>query len=180
MDSEGLFVTVEILPHKPHEEELRRSGVAVAQGGVQAVGGQVPLPGVQPDDGAALAAGLRLAEGHHLPGVSPAGTGGTDAQGMDHPHLLRRGGNGPGDGAVLRQLDAVQVHYAPEDAVLLAHVEGAGLQGLAGGVDGGVFAPLPVGVDGALCLSVQDLLIDVRGLGQVRGGGKSDHGDSPF
>ena len=61
------------------------------------------------------------------------------------------------DGAVLRQLDAVQVHHAPEDAVLLAHVEGAGLQGLAGGVDGGVFAPLPVGIDGALCLSVQDL-----------------------
>ena len=144
------------------------------------VGGQIPLPGIQPDDGAAQAAGLLLAEGHHLPGVAPAMTGGADTQRVDDAHLIPGGGDGPGDGIVFRQLETVQIHHAPEDAVLLTHIEGAGLLGLPGGVDGGVFAPLPVGIDGALCLSVQDLLIDICGLRQVRGGGESDHGDSPF
>lgn len=174
------FVAVQILPHKAHEEELRLPGIVVPQGGIQMVGGQIPLPGIQPDDGAAQAAGLLLAEGHHLPGVAPAMTGGADTQRVDDAHLIPGGGDGPGDGIVFRQLEAVQIHHAPEDAVLLTHIEGAGLLGLPGGVDGGVFAPLPVGIDGTLLLLVQNFLINFSGLGQVRGSGKTDHGDLSF
>ncbi len=70
--SQCFFVAVQNFPDEALEEELRSSGVPVAQGGIHPVGGEIPLPGVQPHDGFALAAGRLLAEGHHLPGQAPA------------------------------------------------------------------------------------------------------------
>lgn len=168
MDSEGLFVAVEILPHKAHEEELRRSGVAVAQGGVR--GWQAGSPPrwssrmtVRPWRRASASQKATTCRAYPRP----------EQEGRMHrvwitPTSSAAAGMVPGDGAVLRQLDAVQVHHAPEDAVLLAHVEGAGLQG-GGRCRWWGICPAPVGIDGALCLSVQDLLIDICGLRQVRG-----------
>ena len=97
----------------PLEEKLRAPGKAIPDGGIQVVGGGVPLPGVQADDRLALGPGGLLAKGHHALGEALPGLGRVDAEGVDHPHLLLFRGNGPGDFAVLRQLDAVEVHHAP-------------------------------------------------------------------
>ena len=129
----------------------------------------------------ALAAAGLLTEGHQLPGSAPARLDGVDAEGVDHAHLVPLRRQGPGDGVVLRQLDRVQVDHAPEKAVFLTNVQGAGLQGLPGGVGCGVFAPLPVGVDWAGGrLPGEDGVVDRGDPGQVPGSGKSDHGKAPI
>ena len=159
--SQGFFIAVEYLGEKVLEEEVAGPGEAVPQPGVHGVGREVALIGVQAHSALALAAQLLLTEVHQPPGQPPAGQAGADDQGVDDPHLFRGGGDGPGDLAVFRELDSVEVDTAADCALLLQHPESALLKGLTGGVPGGIPAPLPVGIgDGAGVLLVQDLLID--------------------
>ena len=170
----AFFIAVQDFLNDALEKEFRGAGVPVAQGGIHPVGGEVALPGVQPHDGPALAAGFLLTEGHHPPGQAPAASGGLDAEGVDDGHLFRFGGDRPGDVSVFRELDAVEVHYAPEKTVRFSHVEGPGLQRLTGGIGGGVLSPLPVGVDGTGFFPVQDGVINRGDAVQVGGHRGSD------
>ena len=132
--------------------------------------------GVQAHSALALAAQLLLTEVHQPPGQPPAGQAGTDDQGVDDPYLLRGGGDGPGDLAVFRELDPIEVDTAADRALLLQDPEGALLQRLTGGVPGGIPAALPVGIgDRAGVLQVQDLVIDPGDGVQIGVTGGSDH-----
>ena len=86
------LIAVQYFPNEALEKELRGPGIPVAQNGIHPVGGEVPLPGVQPHDGLALAACLLLAEGHHPPCQAPARPGGVDAERVDDGHLVSFGG----------------------------------------------------------------------------------------
>ena len=65
------------------KEKFRSPGEAVADGGIQAVGGGVPLPGVQADDRLALGPGGFLAEGRHPLGKALPGLGRVDASPLE-------------------------------------------------------------------------------------------------
>ena len=159
--SQGFFIAVEHLGEKVLEEEVAGPGEAVAQPGIHGIGRNIMDIGVQAHSALALAAQLLLTEVHQPPGQPPAGQAGTDDQGVDDPYLLRGGGDGPGDLAVFRELDPIEVDTAADRALLLQDPEGALLQRLTGGVPGGIPAALPVGIgDRAGVLQVQDLVID--------------------
>ena len=101
-----------------------------------------------------------------------------DAEGVDHPHLLPPRRNGPGNFVVLGKLNPVKVHHAPERAVLLSHIQGPGLQSLAGVLRSGIASPKPVGIGGALILLVENRLVNLPDSGQVGGGGFANHGNA--
>ena len=68
-------------------------------------------------------------------------------QGVDNGHLIVLGGDGPAAVFVFRQLDAIEIHAAPDRAVLVhAYIQGPGVENAPGGVGGGVSAPLPASV----------------------------------
>lgn len=117
--SEGFFVVVEDFVDDALEEELRRHGKAVAQGGVEMIVGSVSLPGIQSYNGAAQAAALLPEKGHHLPGTAPARLTRGDAESVDDAHQVPLRRSGPGDVAVFQQMEAVKRHNAPEKPVLL-------------------------------------------------------------
>ena len=67
-----------------------------------------------------------------------------DGQGVDNGDLIVLGGDGPAAVFVFRQLDAIEIHAAPDRAVLVhAHIQSPGVENIPGGVGGGVSAPLP-------------------------------------
>ena len=70
-----------------------------------------------------------------------------DGQGVDNGDLIVLGGDGPAAVFVFRQLDAVEIHAAPDGAVLVhAYIQGPGVENAPGGFGGGVSAPLPASV----------------------------------
>ena len=90
------LIAVQYFPNEALEKELRGPGIPVAQNGIHPVGGEVPLPGVQPHDGFPLTAGFLLAEGHHLFG--PALPGGVPGGGQHGPGQGQLGVPEGGDG----------------------------------------------------------------------------------
>ena len=67
-----------------------------------------------------------------------------DGQGVDNGDLIVLGGDGPAAVFVFRQLDAVEIHAAPDRAILIyAYIQGPGVEDIPGGAGGGVSAPLP-------------------------------------
>ena len=146
------------------------------------VGGIVVHPGIQPQNGFALAAGSVLGKDHHFAGQPLARPGGIDGQGVDDGHLVVIGRGGPAAVLVFRQLISVEVHAAPDGAVLVhAYIQRPGLENAPGGVGGGVGAPLPAGVVGAGgVLLVQNGLINGGHGGEVGFLRTSDHGQTPF
>ena len=127
-----------------HEKGVYHAGKPVAKSGVEVVGGIVVHPGIQPQNGFALAAGSVLGKDHHFAGQPLARPGGIDGQGVDDGHLVVIGRGGPAAVLVFRQLISVEVHAAPDGAVLVhAYIQGPGVEDIPGGVGGGVSAPLP-------------------------------------
>ena len=93
---------------------------------------------VEPHDGLALTAGGVLGKGHHLPGQALPRPVRMDGQGVDDGDLIVLGGDGPAAVFVFRQLDAVEIHTAPDCAVLVhAYIQGPGVEDIPGGVGGG-------------------------------------------
>ena len=138
------FVEIQGAVDVAHEEGVHRPGEAVADGRVEVVGNGVAHASVEPHDGLALTAGGVLGKGHHLPGQALSRPVRMDGQGVDDGDLIALGGDGPAAVFVFRQLDAVEIHAAPDRAILIyAYIQGPGVEDIPGGVGGGVSAPLP-------------------------------------
>lgn len=148
----------------------------IAQTGVEGAGGGVALVGVHAQGGAVSLAAQVLVEVYEAGGAAPALIAGVHHQGVEDENGVRGVVPAPGGVGLDVHLRLVDLGGGDDAALFLGHIHVSGLDGVGGGLAGGVDGADPADGGAAGFLLGVDGVVDGGDLIQVAGDGLAEHG----